>query len=296
MQNPPVSIIIATFNQKSTLQNCVESFANIKYDNVFEILVIDAGSTAKTLEEIYTKLETLSNVKIYRIKHSGGVIARNFGIKSSAYEYCAIFGGDCIVNPQWLSQMMKSFKENMAFVSAYGPHGGNATIYKKRALKDVNFFDVSFNKMGSGYHDDSDVFYKLKKIGYTSKFLESPDVAFKHITTIQNGLYGKLKYSLKRVLIHKLDPLLFKRHPDEFRKDFDVLFAFIINPIKDFKKATGKWNKNGTFSLSSPQGVTLISNRGPISFFLIVLGGVVYVSLLKILRLIYSFRYGRLLI
>ncbi len=298
MKEHPISIIVATYNQGYTIKDCVNSLVELDYNGNKEIIVIDDGSTEPGLLKLYGQLKNLKGVEIYVVKHMGGVAVRNLGVKLASNDFCLLLGGDCILKKGWLRAMMFYSKKDgpFGFVSAYGPHGGNATIYSKKALCAVGCFDEDFNKMGSGYHDDSDVFYKLKDKGYKTYYVNTPQTIFIHKTVIKQKIFSKVWYASKRVLIHKLDPLLYKKHPVEFKRDFHVRYKYFVSPVFDFKRATGLWRNNGKFELSSPQGVTLIRNNGPISCIMIGIGGILYVVALKCIRLVYSIRFGTLIV
>jgi hypothetical protein len=98
-------------------------------------------------------------------------------------------------------------------------------------------------------------------------------------------------------MIHKFDPILFKKNPKRATEFFDVKYGFLRNPKKDFETATGLWwKKSDRFSLSSPQGVVLIENKSPVHKIAIIFLGIVYVFLVKGARLYGSIKCGKLMI
>src|SRR5688500_7526778 len=99
-----VSIIIATFNSRSTIQQCLDSCLEQNYAPK-EIIVIDAGSADGTKELLATYAAKLA----YWISEPDGGIyhAWNKGLKTAAGEWICFIGGDDVwLNPSSLSSLM----------------------------------------------------------------------------------------------------------------------------------------------------------------------------------------------
>jgi hypothetical protein len=90
--------------------------------------------------------------------------------------------------------------------------------------------------------------------------------------------------------------LLFKKHPVLGKKFLDVRLGFIVNPVKDFRVATGTWASGVSYSLSSPRGITYLENKTPLHAVLIFFGGLAWVTALKIVRLYGSIKFKKLLL
>jgi hypothetical protein len=91
--------------------------------------------------------------------------------------------------------------------------------------------------------------------------------------------------------------LLYKKHPTKACRDFlHIKYGFIIDPLEDFKVATGLWKTDGKLELSSPRGITFIKNDSPLHALLIIISGICYVLAVKTSRLIGSIKFKKLLI
>ena len=90
-----LSIIIPVYNAKDFLVRCVESAVNKGFDSsLYEILLIDDGSTDGSAE-ICNKLATLhANLKVVHKKNEGVSIARNTGIELASGKYIAFIDSD----------------------------------------------------------------------------------------------------------------------------------------------------------------------------------------------------------
>lgn len=289
------SIIVATKNREDILKRALAAMLKQNYRG-YEIIVVSDGSTDNTAAMMEEICKRHKNVKfINNVQSKGPATARNAGIRMSRAEYVVIMDDDCIPEKNWLRNLLEPFKHDkkIGIVSSYGYHGGTSTAYRKNVLVKAGLFDEEFPE---NYREDTDTVFKILDLGYIVKLIDN--AKFEHFHKQPNGLLGKIKYCWKRVWIHKNDVLLFKKHPKRTADFLDIRFGFLRNPWKDFEIATGLWEfkKRGKINLSSPQGVTLIENRGPLHFLLILLGGVTYVFLVKLARLYGSIKYGKFLI
>ncbi|MFH1751949.1 MAG: glycosyltransferase family A protein [archaeon] len=294
---PKVSVIVLTFNQaNTTLKRLIDSFLNQDYPkNKIELIVMDDGSTDNTqkLLESYGK-----RICFVTTKRAGGL--KNFitGIGLAKNDFVLRMAGDCVPDKFFTRKLMQQFTSpEIGFVSAFSENGGTATAYRKKVFKKAGLPDLEFSDGLTGYRDDSDLAFRIWDAGYKSVFNYKPK--FEHVHKAKSGWSsGILSYALSRLKIHRFDPLLYKKHPKRGKEFFDVKLGFIRNPVKDFQAATGGWwhGKDKRFSLSSPQGVMLISNKTPLHSLAIILGGAIYVILVKIVRLYWSFKYRKLLI
>ena len=102
---PLVSIVIPTLNRRTQLRNCLNSLLEINYSN-FEVVVVDNGCTDDTEEMVR---RDFSNVNFIFEKKKGVVFARNAGSKFAKGEIIAYTDDDCIVDPNWISELVSGF-------------------------------------------------------------------------------------------------------------------------------------------------------------------------------------------
>lgn len=97
---PKVSVVVLTFNSERTIGACLKSLRRQSFRD-FEILVMDGGSTDKTLE-----IAKRYGAKIY--PDSGPLAtARNRGIDESRSEFVAFIDSDEIADRKWLERLWK---------------------------------------------------------------------------------------------------------------------------------------------------------------------------------------------
>jgi len=88
---PSLSILIASYNSKRTIVECINSVKNLKYPRKLEIVVVNDGSTDGS-ELMLKKMKgiTLINLK----KNSGKAVALNTGLKFIKNDYVACIDSD----------------------------------------------------------------------------------------------------------------------------------------------------------------------------------------------------------
>ena len=86
-----ISIIVTAYNAEKTIERCLNSILNNKYDD-YEIIVVNDGSTDKT-EEI-VQLFASEKIRYYYEENKGVSSARNLGLKESKGEYITFVDSD----------------------------------------------------------------------------------------------------------------------------------------------------------------------------------------------------------
>lgn len=297
---PGISFVVNTYNQATTVRRCLDGVLTQQLaDRPREIIVIDDGSTDATLTDVHAvaAANPQTSWHIIRFDHVGGVVCRQHGIDHAHHELIVLLGGDFILrDPTVVARMHHQLADELPFVSLYGPHGGMGTLYRRSAVQAVGGFDLAFNRFGSGFRDDSDLHYRLQDAGQTGRHLPDLETSYQHRQPRPPGLRGGVAYALHRVAVHQLDPLLFRRHPERFTHDFNVIAGRIVHPGADFNRATGRWRPGGRLQLSSPQGVVLISGDTPLGRLAAILGGIAYVVAVHAARIRGAITYRTLLL
>lgn len=105
-----VSVIIPLFNAALYIGSTIKSLLKQTYRD-FELILVDDGSTDKTvgLIEKYAKMD--SRIVIIKKENSGVSDARNLGVLHAKGEYIIFFDGDDIIAPCTLEHMVQSIEE-----------------------------------------------------------------------------------------------------------------------------------------------------------------------------------------
>ena len=129
---PFVSVIVPVRDGESTIAACLDSILATDYPAARrEILVVDNGSSDGTAALIRSRPVT------YLREYRRGVSnARNRGIAESAGEILAFVDSDCVVEPQWLTELVRPFADpEIGSVAGDLQHAPASTAAERQAVR-----------------------------------------------------------------------------------------------------------------------------------------------------------------
>lgn len=100
------SIVIPVFNREKTVERAILSVFSQTY-NQYELIIVDDGSTDKSLSVVKRILAERPNCKIISQPNKGVSSARNEGVLISKYPYIAFLDADDAWHFQYLEAMQK---------------------------------------------------------------------------------------------------------------------------------------------------------------------------------------------
>lgn len=108
-QLPFCSVIVLNYNGADILEQNLNSLLDLNYPKTrFEILVVDNNSEDES-KKILDSYFADKKIKVYYLnKNLGFSKGNNYGIQKSKAEYVALINNDCVVGPEWLTQLVKS--------------------------------------------------------------------------------------------------------------------------------------------------------------------------------------------
>jgi len=126
-KNFPISVIICAKNEAKNLKKFLQSILEQDYQN-FEIVLINDGSSDKTLRVMETFKAKNDNIKIVDVKTieafwGNKKYALTLGIKASTHNFLLFTDADCKpVSNQWISEMSSQFTNSKSIVLGYGAY------------------------------------------------------------------------------------------------------------------------------------------------------------------------------
>jgi len=175
--NPLISIITAVKNGEKHLEECFESLQNQSYKN-FEHIVIDGGSTDRTLEIINNHK---SKIKFFSSQKDEGIYdGFNKGMEQASGEYLGFLNSDDILLPDALMTLKEyivkknypdfifgSVRKHWGILHGYKPwkikfswgfYSSHSTGFyiKKSSAKIIGKYDLRYK-----YSSDYDYFYRM---------------------------------------------------------------------------------------------------------------------------------------
>ena len=114
-----ISIIVPVYNAENCVQKCVNSLLKQSITD-YELLLIDDGSTDKSLD-ICEKIAAMNpRVKVIHQENAGVSAARNTGLEHVCGEYIAFVDSDDIVAPDYLECLLKGMEKEHVILSMCG--------------------------------------------------------------------------------------------------------------------------------------------------------------------------------
>ncbi len=180
------SVIICSYNRSASLKDTIESLVKQEcdWDSVAEIIIVDNNSTDGTEKLIRSYATSFKTRLIYlKEKRQGKSHALNLAITTSRGDVLVFTDDDVILDPKWLNEIMRSFKENEIDVLG----GRTLPLYSAQTPEWVrqNQFHLSGPIVSYDYGEDT-IDYSSGKI---PKFIGA-NVAFKKDLFVAAGLYN----------------------------------------------------------------------------------------------------------
>ena len=232
-----VSIIVPTFNRASRLEKCLLSLLNQDFPKrAYEIIIVDDGSTDNTrvLIQDYIKRYTEPEIHYEYIQQGGPGAARNLGVNLARADIIAFTEDDVQCEPDWLKNALPYFADEKlgGLEGVTLLEGGDALLrlpargqgfipcnifYRREIFQQVGFFDPEFfdEKLNLYFREDGEFAFRVLKAGW--KIIRGENVIVYHPRLFQRS--ADLSKFVKR---YYFDPLLYKKHPQQFREMIEV--------------------------------------------------------------------------
>ncbi|MCK4663289.1 MAG: glycosyltransferase family 2 protein [Bacteroidales bacterium] len=149
---PVISVITPTFNHQNYINECIDSVRNQSFKK-WEMIIIDDGSTDRTLENAKKYTEVDNRIRIYTQENIGIfrlVETYNKALSYSNGKYVAIIEGDDNWEPNKLELQVKLFEENNDMILNWGQ--ARCISYNKKI--DYNTYPNVNGKESTYYNND----------------------------------------------------------------------------------------------------------------------------------------------
>lgn len=115
------SIIIPNLNGEEWIEDCIESCINQDFEGEYEIIVVDNGSTDRSLEILNELSPSFPALRVIKNRENTGFAhAVNQGIQRSGAEYVVLFNNDAFAEPGWLSALVETADGDKEMFSVAG--------------------------------------------------------------------------------------------------------------------------------------------------------------------------------
>lgn len=230
------SFVIPVYNRPDEIRELLESLVAQTYDGQFEVVIIEDGSTISS-EDSITEFSNRLSISYYKKQNSGPGDSRNYGMKKAKGNYFIILDSDCILPPEYLTEVAKSLKKEfvhcfggpdaahesfslvqkainyaMTAVLTTGGIRGNKNAVNKFQPRSFNMgisktaFEAvgGFSKIHPG--EDPDLSFRIWKKGYETKLI--PEAFVYHKRRIDwSKFYAQInKFGMVRPILNKWHP------------------------------------------------------------------------------------------
>lgn len=112
----PISIIVPALNEQDYLPTLLQSFIDQDYEGKYELIVVDGGSSDKTLEVVKEYQKFLPMLSVYKSKR-GISRQRNYGAKKARFDNLIFLDADMKMPKKALGKIEKHFQEKTDFTA-----------------------------------------------------------------------------------------------------------------------------------------------------------------------------------
>ena len=138
------SLIIPVYNRPDEVDELLESLSKLDYNEKFEIIIVEDGSSVKC-EEVIHKYNNKLTISYYYKENSGPGDSRNYGMKMANGDYFIIFDSDCIIPKEYLTEVSNALKKS--YVDCFGGPDKALSSFSD-IQKAINFAMTSFITTG----------------------------------------------------------------------------------------------------------------------------------------------------
>ncbi len=237
-----VSVIIPAYNSQKTIKGLLDSLFQQDFSDVYEIIVVDDGSTDSTAAIV----SGYDNVKLIKQNNAGPAAARNKGAAEAKGDIILFTDSDCEAAPNWIDEMVKPFKGQPEIKGAKGiyktkqknlvarfvqlEYEDKYDLMKREKYIDfIDTYSAGFRRdifLDAGGYDisfpvacaeDVEFSYRLDSKGYKMVFNPKAIVFHRHPAKLKDYLAKKFKFAYWRVKA-------IRKNPDKALKDSHTPF------------------------------------------------------------------------
>ena len=251
MKHLSFSVIVPVFNRPQEIEELLESLSNQDFEEDFEVLIIEDGSSI-TCKDVIEKFQSKLPLQYHTKENSGPGGSRNFGMDKAQGNYYIFLDSDVILPKQYLSEVSKKLESS--YTDAFG--GPDAAHSKFTILqKAINYSMTSylttgglrghkkgvgkfqprsfnmgisrevfektqgFSKMRVG--EDIDLTFRLWEFGFETQYIENAYVYHKRRSTLKQFFNQTYAFGEAR-------PILNRKHPSTLKMTYWFPSIFIV--------------------------------------------------------------------
>jgi len=224
-KQPFVSVVIAVYNRKDLMKRTLDAMLKVGYKN-YEIIVADGDSTDGTKEMLFQYTKKYKRLKPIVVKEPGRTIARNKAIKKSRGEIIIFVDSDCIVEKNWMKEIVKPFEDpdvgvviGRTIADKKGPFWyhmenndlefvGHNTAMRASIVKKLGGFNTKFRTA----REDGDLAWRVLEKGYKAVYCKTAKMIHVSRRIAPAERVKNQKHYVFDALLKREHPALYKKY------------------------------------------------------------------------------------
>ena len=202
-----VSIIMPMYNAEKYIVEAVNSILNQKYCK-FELIIVDDGSTDKSLELIKRLKEKDERITILKQKNKHAGSARNYGLKISRGEYVIFLDSDDIFEKNMISKLVYVAEKHNSQIVLFSYY----RFMKNRFLREKENLMLPLNTEFSSNDIANSIFSCEPGVPwnkfYRKSFLDSLNIQFQGLKNTNDLFFTKMTMLLSDNMYYLNAPLV----------------------------------------------------------------------------------------
>ena len=208
---PFFSVIVPVYNAEKYIERCLCSISNQSFQDI-EILVINDGSSDRSLDAAKEYAKSDSRIKIFSQDNQGGSAARTLGIEKASGEYICFVDADDYIESTMIEKLLQASDTKILGVCNYVHNDSPIKILR-------NMPRNSYLKTGADLYKDFLVGELGKQIGFSSwnkmfslKVIRKHGIRFPKDVAIGEDMIFVLRYLCYIEQIRCIDEGLYHYH------------------------------------------------------------------------------------
>lgn len=235
-----LSIIVPVYNGENYIESTVRSLLNSSYRNL-ELLLIDDGSTDRSLSLCQKLAESDSRIQVFHKKNGGIGDARNFGLSHATGDYIGFCDQDDSVSDEMYQKMLERIAVDGSQAAVCGAYRQKRSgrkvifeqytdaVYDKPSIAEKLLLPMLFRGFASHTNNEINIYMNIWKCVISKQLIDDNKTEFRTFVTHEDDFVMLLQLFLCANKISTLS---------------DILYYWNTNPKSEVHRSTEKYRQN----------------------------------------------------
>lgn len=219
-ENFKLSIIVPVYNGERYIENTVHNLLTSSYRNL-ELLLIDDGSSDKSLALCQKLAKTDSRIQVYHKENGGIGDARNFGLTNATGDYIGFCDQDDKVSSEMYQKMLERIAIDNSQAAICGSYrqkknGGKVVfeqytdcVFDGQLIAEKLLLPMLFRGFAAHSNDEISIYMSIWKCIISKKLIDDNKMEFRTFVTHEDDFIMLLQLFLYAEKISTLSDILY---------------------------------------------------------------------------------------